>query len=183
MNDTATPSNDSIKTAVIRILLLSGAAFGLLVWILYFKGASDDVDSGRLSFLPAVNASINGLCAVCIVCGFFAIKSGRRKLHMGFMITAISLSAVFLVSYITYHTIHGDTKFLTEGAIRYVYFGILISHIICTAFALPLIFSAVFFAVTKRFELHKKVVKFTVPIWLYVSVTGVMIFFLLRANS
>ena len=99
------------------------------------------------------------------------------------MITAIVMSLIFLVSYILYHNIHGDTKFATDGAIRYIYFGILISHICCTVFTLPLILSSVFFAVTRRYKLHRKVVKFTVPLWLYVSITGVVIYFLLKANS
>lgn len=183
MSESAASSDDSVKTAIIRILALSGFAVAFLVWILYFKGRPEQTNPDVLSFLPAVNATLNALSAACIMSGFVAIKSGHRKLHMGFMITAITLSAFFLVSYITYHTIHGDTKFVTEGAIRYFYFGVLISHIACTVFTLPLIFSAVYFAATKRFELHKKVTKFTFPLWLYVSLTGVAIFFLLKANS
>ena len=183
MNQSVTRSDDSVKTAVVGILVLSSAVLAFLLWILFFREISDQLNPEALSFLPAVNASLNGLCATCILCGFGAIKTGHRRIHMGLMITAVVLSAVFLVSYIVYHTIHGDTKFVTEGAIRYVYFGVLISHIACTAFALPLIFSAVFFAATKRFELHKKVTRFTFPLWLYVSVTGVVIFFLLKANS
>jgi putative membrane protein len=183
MSHSVAPSNDSVRTVVVGILILSGAAFSFLVWILFFRERSEPLNPESLSFLPAVNASLNGLCATCILCGFAAIKTGHRRVHMGFMITAVTLSAVFLVSYIVYHTIHGDTKFVTEGVIRYVYFGVLISHIVCTAFTLPLIFSAVYFAATKRFELHKKVTRFTFPLWLYVSLTGVTIYFLLEANS
>ncbi len=174
--------NENVRPIVIRILAISAAAFLFLLWLLYFKGPSDS--SGHsLSFLPAVNATLNGLAAACITAGVIAIKSGRKRLHMTLMITAVSLSIVFLVSYITYHNLHGDTKFVTHGTIRTVYFFILISHIACTVFALPLIMSAVFFAITKRFELHKRVVKYTVPLWLYVSITGVAIYFLLKANS
>jgi len=183
MSDGITSPDNSVRTAMIRILALSGVAILFLVWILYFKGKPEQTNPDALAFLPAVNASLNGLSAACILCGIAAIKTGRRKLHMGFMLTAISVSALFLVSYIVYHTIHGDTKFVTEGSIRYMYFGILISHIACTVFTLPLIFSAVYFAATKRFELHKKVTKYLYPLWLYVSLTGVTIFFLLKANS
>ncbi len=171
-----------IRPVVIRILALSATAFAFLVWLLYFRGERDP-NPDALSFLPAVNAGLNGLAAACIMAGFVAIRTGHKRLHMTLMISAVSLSVVFLASYITYHNIHGDTKFLTEGFIRYVYFFILISHIGCTVFALPLIMSAVYFAATKRFELHKRVTKYTVPIWLYVSITGVAIYFLLRANS
>ncbi len=173
---------ENLRPVIVRILALSAAAFGFLLWLLYFK-RGEDANPDALSFLPALNATLNGLAAACIVAGVIAIKAGHKRIHMTLMITALSLSVIFLVSYITYHNIHGDTKFLTGGAIRYVYFGVLISHIACTVFALPLIMSAVYFAVTRRFDLHKRVVKFTVPIWLYVSITGVLIYFLLKANS
>lgn len=175
-------SNENIRPVVTRILALSATVFFFLLWLLFFR-TGPEPDPGALSFLPATNAALNGLAATCIICGFVAIKSGRRRLHMTFMITAVCLSVVFLVSYITYHTIHGNTDFVTEGWLRYFYYTVLISHISCTVFALPLIMSAVFFAATKRFDLHKKVVKYTFPVWLYVSITGVAIYFLLKANS
>lgn len=181
MSETTLP-RENIRPIVIRILAISAAAFLFLLWLLYFKGPAE-TNTDALSFLPAVNATLNGMAAACITAGVIAIKTGRKRLHMTLMISAVSLSIVFLVSYITYHNLHGDTKFVTQGTIRYVYFFILISHIACTVFALPLIMSAVFFALTKRFELHKRVVKYTVPLWLYVSITGVAIYFLLKANS
>jgi putative membrane protein len=178
----ASRENENLRPAIGLILGLSAAAFIFLLWLLYFRGRENG-DPGALSILPGINAALNGTAAVCITAGLIAIKTGRRRLHMGLMITAIVLSAIFLVSYITYHNLHGDTKFATPGTMRYVYFGVLISHIACTAFALPLIISAVYFAATRRFALHKRVTKYTYPIWLYVSVTGVLIYFLLRANS
>lgn len=174
--------DQNLRPVITRILALSGAAFLFLLWLLYFK-ARPEPDSGALSFLPALNALLNGLAAACICAGVVAIKLGKRRVHMGFMISAVVLSAIFLVSYIVYHNIHGDTKFVTEGWIRYVYFTVLISHIGTTVFALPLIMAAVYFAVTRRFDLHRRVVKYTAPLWLYVSVTGVAIYFLLKANS
>lgn len=175
-------SDQSVRPIVARILALSGAAFLFLLWILFFRAAPDP-NPEALSFLPPLNALLNGLAATCILSGFVAIKRGNRELHMKLMISAVCLSVVFLISYITYHTIHGNTAFLTEGWLRYFYYGVLISHVSCTVFALPLIMCAVFFAATKRFELHKKVVKYTLPLWLYVSITGVSIYFLLKANS
>jgi putative membrane protein len=181
MNQTLSPDSGT-RAVVLRIVALSAAAFAFLLWLLYFRAPSD-VNPDALAFLPAVNAALNGLAAACILAGVIAIKSGRKRLHMGLMISAVSLSVVFLISYVAYHNLHGDTRFVTGGWIRYFYFSVLISHITCTVFALPLIMSAVYFAVTKRFELHKRVVKYTVPIWLYVSITGVAIYFLLKANS
>jgi putative membrane protein len=178
----AVAQDANLRPVIIRILALSGAAFAFLLWLLYFRGRSDS-DPDAMSFLPALNAALNGLAATCIITGFIAIRNGYKRLHITMMITAVTLSVVFLVSYITYHNIHGDTKFVTEGWIRYFYFFVLISHISCTVFALPLIMSSVYFAVTKRFTLHRRVAKYTIPVWLYVSITGVAIYFLLRANS
>lgn len=181
MNQALT-QDSNIRPVILRIVAVSAAAFGFLLWLLYFRG-DNEPNPDALSFLPAVNAGLNAAAAACIIAGVIAIKTGRKRVHMRLMITALILSVIFLVSYVTYHNLHGDTKFVTEGWIRYVYFSILISHIACTVFALPLIMSAVYFAVTRQFEWHKRVVKFTVPIWLYVSITGVAIYFLLRANS
>ncbi|MFP6584324.1 MAG: DUF420 domain-containing protein [Candidatus Hydrogenedentota bacterium] len=183
MNESIQPTETSVRSAVITILAVSAAVFGFLSWLLFFRSSSESVNPDALNFLPATNAALNALCATCILLGVVAIKTGRRTVHMALMITAILFSVVFLISYITYHAVHGNTTFVTEGAIRSVYFGILISHVACTVFTLPLIFSAVYFAATKRFDLHKKIVKFTVPLWLYVSLTGVAIYFLLKANS
>ena len=97
------------------------------------------------------------------------------------MLGALGASAVFLVSYIVYHSVHGDTKFAGQGAIRPLYFFILISHIALSAVVLPLIFSSFFFSLSGRFPQHKKISRYTMPVWLYVSVTGVLVFALLRA--
>lgn len=182
MTDNVAPGTYNIRPVVTRILVISGAAFAFLLWILYFRPRPEQ-SSDALTMLPAVNATINSTVTCLIIAAIIAIKNGKRKLHIGMMISAITLSIIFLASYITYHTIHGSTPFVTEGAIRYVYFGILITHVACTVFALPLIMASVFFAATKRYDLHRKVVKFTVPFWLYVSVTGVIIYFMLKANS
>lgn len=102
---------------------------------------------------------------------------------MSFMITAFLFSALFLAGYIVYHSLHGDTKFTGTGSVRTLYFTILISHIVCTPIALPLILTTFYFALTKKFSRHKKIARIVLPIWLYVSVTGVVIFFMLRAHS
>lgn len=172
----------SIKTGGRVIMGVCVSAVAFLVWILFIKPPPAEV-SDTLSYLPAFNAALNGICACCISLGFLAIKSGKKRIHMTLMITAGVLSVLFLVSYITYHTIHGDTKFLGEGFIRFVYFFVLATHIGCTLFALPLIMMTFFLAATRRFDIHKKIAYYTLPLWLYVSITGVTIFFLLKANS
>jgi putative membrane protein len=97
------------------------------------------------------------------------------------MVGAFAASGLFLVSYVTYHYVHGDTKFTGEGALRAVYFGILVSHILLSALVVPGALFAFWFAGTKRFSLHKRVTRVLLPVWLYVSVTGVVIFFMLKA--
>ncbi len=170
------------RRAVGVIMGISGAAFGFLVWLIYFK-APRETYSDFVAGLPAVNAALNALAATCLCAGYVAIRKKRVRVHMSFMITAFVFSALFLVSYIMYHNYQGDTRFEGTGPIRSVYFFILISHILCTLFALPMILTTFFFALTKRFEKHRRLARFTLPLWLYVSVTGVAIFFLLRAHS
>ena len=96
------------------------------------------------------------------------------------MLSALGFSAAFLVSYLIYHTFHGDTRFLGEGWIRPIYFFILISHVMLSAVMLPLILTSLYFAFSGRFNLHPKVARITLPIWLYVSITGVVVYLMLH---
>lgn len=172
----------SDKQAFIISSVLSAAVMAFLVWIIYFnEGAATEGEEG--SILPSVNATLNSLSALLLMAGWIAIRRKQKKIHIACMLSAVVFSALFLVSYIAYHSMHGDTSFTGTGAIRSVYFFILISHIVCTVFALPMIFTTLFFAATQRFEKHKRLARFTMPLWLYISVTGVLVFFLLRANS
>jgi putative membrane protein len=161
--------------------VVSVAALSLLAWLLLLRGHSDV--SGQLSFMPAVNAALNATCAVLLVAGYRAIKAKNRSLHKRLMVSAFCASSLFLVSYVVYHYVHGDTKFLGQGAIRLVYFGILISHVLLSIAIVPMALASFYFALQQRFQTHAKVARVLYPIWLYVSVTGVAIFFLLRAHS
>jgi putative membrane protein len=162
--------------------VVSVVALAFLVWLIYFQSGSS-TDSMSRSILPAINATLNSISAILIVGGIVAIRQRRETMHRNFMIGAFVSSTLFLLCYIYYHSMQGDTKFLGEGLIRPVYFAILISHIALSAVMLPLILSSMFFGLTNRRKSHRKVAKWTYPIWLYVSVTGVVIFFLLRAYS
>lgn len=159
--------------------LISVGALGLLAWLLLIHGGvkGPHVD---LSFMPAVNASLNALTTMLLVSGWVAVKNKRADVHRYFMVAATATSALFLICYLTYHAVHGDTKFGGAGAIRPVYFTVLVSHIVLSAVVVPLLLTALWFAATKRFALHMKVTRKLLPIWLYVSVTGVAIFFFLR---
>ena len=112
--------------------------------------------------------------------GYLAIRRGRWKHHRNLMLGAFAFSSAFLVSYIIYHYFHGDSRFLGTGAIRGFYFAILISHIVLSVVALPLILVTFGLSLTRRFAVHKKWARWTFPIWTYVSVTGVLVFLLLK---
>ena len=167
------------RKALGLILAVSAAALLFLVWLIYFKApAATEVAWG--SNLSAVNAALNSLSTVFLLLGFREIRARNFAKHMRFMISAFITSALFLVSYIVYHHFVGDTPFTGQGFIRPVYFFILISHIVLSIFVVPLVLSSFLFAFSGKFSTHRKVSKWTFPIWLYVSVTGVMVFFMLK---
>jgi putative membrane protein len=157
---------------------VSAAAVGFLAWLLLVReGGSVHAD---LSFMPGVNALLNATSATCLVFGFVAIKSGRREVHKRLMVSAFAASVVFLVGYVLYHYAHGDTQYQGVGAIRTVYFAILITHVLLSIAMLPMILTTFYLATRERFSSHKRLARWTLPIWLYVSVTGVVIYFMLR---
>lgn len=132
-----------------------------------------------LSFLPPIYATINGITAVVLVAGVLAIKNGNRILHKRLMTSAIALSVAFLVMYVAYHMTTDSTKFGGEGSIKVVYFFILISHIILSIAVIPLVLITYVRALAERFDRHKKIAKITFPIWLYVAVTGVIVYLMI----
>ncbi|MCF6313753.1 MAG: DUF420 domain-containing protein [Verrucomicrobiales bacterium] len=132
--------------------------------------------------LPALNASLNAVCTVLLLAGFVCIKTDRKKAHVFFMVSALVVSAVFLTSYVSYHYLKAGvvTEFPTEYATaRIIYFLILVPHIILAAVNVPLVILTVVPAVRQRFDRHRKLAKWTFPIWLYVSVTGVLVYMML----
>jgi putative membrane protein len=176
-----TSSTDLARKPLPVILLLSTVIAGFLIWLIYFKGRVAAPE--WVASLPAANAAFNSLSALCLVCGYLNIRRYNRVVHMRFMLSATVFSALFLVSYITYHYFHGDTKFPGHGLIRPIYFFILITHITLSMVALPLILGTLWWALRSEFRIHKKIARWTFPIWLYVSVTGVIVFFILRAYT
>jgi len=138
------------------------------------------VDLGfDVHLFASINAVINSLVAVLLLAALFAVKSGKYQLHKNLMMTAMILSILFLVSYICHHLFAGDTKFGGEGAIRYVYFFILITHIFLAAIILPFILYTAYRAMIAEYPAHKKLAKITWPIWFYVAVTGVVVYFMI----
>lgn len=170
----------SVPKAIGMIIFISTIAFLFLIWLIYFRETSDQT-AAWVANLPALNALLNSASTVLILFGLYAIKKREFLKHMKFMLTAFITSSLFLISYLVYHNFVGHTTFPGEGIIRPVYFFILISHIILSAFVVPLVLTSYYFAFSGKFSTHKKVSKWTLPIWLYVSVTGVIIFFILNA--
>jgi uncharacterized membrane protein YozB (DUF420 family) len=131
------------------------------------------------SDLPTLNAALNGVAAVLLLAGRMAIKQGRRIAHIRFMTAALVVSTLFLTSYLIYHAQHLTTKYTGEGLLRVVYFVVLATHIPLAGLMVPFILAAVWFAWRGRFDRHVTLVRWVWPVWMYVSVTGVVIYLML----
>ena len=132
-----------------------------------------------LSFLPPIYASINGVTAILLIIALWAIKNGNRKLHENLMKVAIGLSVAFLAMYVAYHMTSESTKYGGEGLVRYVYYFILITHILLSIAVIPFVLITYVRAITNNFERHKKIAKITFPLWLYVAITGVIVYLMI----
>ena len=131
------------------------------------------------SFLPPIYASINGITAVLLIAAVYAIKNGNTKRHELLMKTCIGLSALFLVMYVVYHMFSDSTTYGGEGAMRYLYYFILITHIVLSVVVIPFVLFTFSRALAGNFERHRKLARITFPIWLYVAVTGVVVYLMI----
>jgi len=129
--------------------------------------------------LPTLNAILNATCAVLLVIGYRLIRAGKREAHKKVMMAAFSISILFLISYLVYHYQVGSVKFTRTGPIRTVYFTILITHSILAAAVPFLAILTLWHALKERFDKHRRIARWTLPIWLYVSVTGVAVYWML----
>lgn len=173
----AAPRNDKpffIFNAVVSVLALS-----LLGWLLLIHGGMQS-PTVNLRFMPMVNAVFNATAASLLVAGWVAIKKQRADLHRYFMVAAFAASSLFLVGYLAYHAVHGDTKFGGEGAVKVAYLVLLASHVLLSMGIVPMALAAFYFAWRKDFTKHTRVTRVLHPVWLYVSVTGVIVFLMLR---
>lgn len=165
--------------AYLTIGLLSVAILGFLFWLIYADKGVVRPNAGDSPW-PALNATCNALSATCVALGIWAIRRDRKKFHAVCMIAATFFSACFLVGYIIYHAQHGDTRFFGQGWVRPVYFFILISHIVLSLAVVPLILTTLYFAAVRQFSRHRRIARWTYPVWLYVSLTGIAVFFFLK---
>jgi putative membrane protein len=172
----------SPRPVVGAIVVVSGIAVSFLLWLLYLHHASPDF-AGHWMFLPARNAVLNGLCVIALCVGLYFIKHHNREVHRASMLLAFAFSSVFLISYIVNHALRGDTIFPGHGPLRTLYLSILASHLILSIIALPMVLTTFFFSLTDRFAMHRRIARLTFPIWLYVSITGVVVFVFLKANA
>jgi putative membrane protein len=171
-------SNIEKKFNVLIIVL--SIAIPVVVAILFGVKLKDyGINVEPLTFLPPIYASINALTALVLIAGVVAVKKGQRKTHERLMKLAISLSVVFLVMYVAYHMTSDSTPYGGEGWIRYVYFFILISHILLSIAIIPLVLVTYVKALAHRYDKHKKIAKITFPLWLYVAVTGVIVYLMI----
>jgi len=164
------------------IIAASATAISFLLWLLYVHQASAQF-VGHWTFLPALNALLNGLSAISLCVGLYFIKRGQWQAHRASMLLAFGFSSVFLISYIVNHALHGDTHFPGQGGVRVIYLSILASHIFLSVVALPLVLTTFFFSLSGRFAMHRRIARFTFPIWLYVSITGVIVFAFLKVYA
>ncbi len=173
----ARPISLSPKQFAATNALVTLAAMSFLVWVVYFH--EGDGGASRTS-VPVINAILNGTSAVLISVGLWAIKQRKRTLHMQLMIAAFASSALFLVNYIYYHFSHGDTHFAGQGVVRPIYFTLLISHVLLSVVTFPMILTSFYLGLSNRLVAHRRLSKWTWAGWMYVSVTGVVVYSMLH---
>ncbi|PJJ47982.1 DUF420 domain-containing protein [Hymenobacter chitinivorans] len=180
MTTTSPAANPAGSNARIKaLMIILGVAIPVVVAILHFFSKSFHIAGAQVKFLPAVNAVLNSLTAVCLLLGFYFIRQKQVLRHRAMMGTAFGLGALFLVSYVVYHSQVESTKFGGEGLIRGVYYFILLSHILLAAVTVGLVLFTLYFALTEQFAKHRRIARWTFPIWLYVSITGVIVYFMI----
>lgn len=171
---------NTIEKKFSSLIIILSIAIPLAVVALFSIRLKDfGIITEPLSFLPPIYATINGITALVLISAVIAIKNGNRFLHEKLMTLAIGLSVMFLIMYIAYHMTTEATKFGGEGIIKYFYFFILITHIILSVVTIPLVLVSYVRALDEKFDKHKQITKYTFPIWLYVAVTGVIVYLMI----
>ncbi len=190
MDQTVIQKNDKKYLWIIGVLSVAIPVVVALLIAVPQTGKLGDLD---VSFLPHLNAILNSATTLCLVAGFIAIKSNNEGLHRTFMMSAVSLSALFLVSYVIYHfqgsqTIFGDldhngilsdAERAEAGFARTLYLIILLTHIVLAVIVVPLVLLAIYFALSGQRQKHRNIVRYTFPVWTYVAVTGVVVYFMI----
>lgn len=172
--------DNTIEKKYNKWIVLLSIVIPLAVAVLFKVKLKDfGINVAPLSFLPPIYATVNGITAVLLVTAVLAIKNGNRKRHELLMKMAIGCSVAFLVMYVAYHMTAESTKYGGEGVLKYVYFFILLTHIVLSIVIIPLVLITYVRALASKFDKHKKIAKITFPIWLYVAVTGVIVYLMI----
>ncbi len=171
------PLIDSQKkyNGIIKIL-----AIAIPLAFAFLFGIRTKIDIGSWTkFLPHLNALLNSLTALLLIVGYAFIKKMNIRMHRLTMLAAFGLGSLFLVSYVLYHLTNPSTPFGGAGFVKIIYYILLISHVLLAAIVVPFVLYAVYYGLSNQIDKHKKVVKWTLPIWLYVSVSGVIVYFMI----
>ncbi len=172
--------DNSVEKKYTKFIVLLSVVIPVSVAILLSIRLSDfGIHPKPLHFLPPIYATINGLTAIILIAAVIAIKNKNRKLHENLMKFAIALSVLFLLLYIVYHLTTEATKFGGEGIVRYIYFFLLITHITLSIITIPMVLVSYVRTLAEKFDKHKRLTKYTFPIWLYVTVTGVIVYLMI----
>lgn len=172
--------NNSIEQKYNKWIVLLSIVIPVAVAVLFKMKLKDfGFNVTPLTFLPPIYATVNGITAIVLVAAVMAIKNGNKKRHELLMKLAIGCSVAFLVMYVAYHMTAESTKYGGEGILKYVYFFILITHIFLSIAIIPLVLITYVRALASKFDKHKKIAKITFPIWLYVAVTGVIVYLMI----
>ena len=172
--------NNALEQKYNKWIVLLSIVIPVAVAVLFKVKLKDfGFDVTPLSFLPPIYATVNGITALLLIAAVMSIKKGNKKRHELLMKLAIGCSVAFLVMYVAYHMTADSTKFGGEGILKYVYFFILITHIVLSIAVIPLVLITYVRALSNKFDKHKKIAKITFPIWLYVAVTGVVVYLMI----
>ena len=180
MTTTTSPALEPGNFTKYKIILgILAAVVPLLVAALYYFPNAFRIPGAEVKFLPALNAVLNSLTAVCLLMGYYFIRNKQVARHRAMMVSAFALGSIFLLSYVVYHSQVESTRFGGEGTIRYVYFFLLLTHIALAVVTVGLVLFTLYFALTEQFTKHRKIARWAFPVWLYVSVTGVIVYFMI----
>lgn len=169
-------NNSSLEKKYNKWIILLSVVIPVAVAILFFVKIPK---ATPLPFLPPIYATINGITAVLLIVAVWAIKNGKVQLHQNLMKSAIGCSLLFLLMYIAYHMTTPSTKFGGDGIVKYIYFFILLTHILLSIAIIPLVLVSYVRALAERFDRHRKIARITFPLWLYVAVTGVVVYLMI----
>lgn len=166
------------RKALVLIAILSIVIPVVVAALFYFDSATANT-AVDVSFQPPLHAILNSLTAIALIVGYVNVKKGNVKAHRAAMLTAFSLSAVFLVSYVTYHFLGERTIYGGDGALKYIYYFVLLTHIVLAVVIVPLVLLSVYFGITNQLARHRRISRWTFPIWLYVAISGVLVYLLI----